>query len=335
MHPRGPGAFRKRLSAPPSRAAIAIAWLLVAFWAGWALVRALGLDRGWPLVPMIAFTPYVAATAVIPVAVAALLRRWGAVAVATAAALLLVGLVLPRAFSDGEAAAGSGVPLNVMTANLHFGEADPAPVVELVRAHRIDVLSVQELTPGLAVELRRAGLERELPHGTERAAPTAHGSGIYSRYPLTAIGPARRRPGAFFMPTARIAIRGYGRLEVTAVHPPPPTSPGTVRDWRTDLAAMPSAVGSPLRMLLGDFNATLDHDHMRDLIARGYRDAADSAGSGLTPTWSAARIPLLPFRVPLTIDHLLVDERIGVRQVGVHDLPGSDHDAVTGELLLP
>jgi endonuclease/exonuclease/phosphatase family metal-dependent hydrolase len=98
---------------------------------------------------------------------------------------------------------------------------------------------------------------------------------------------------------------------------------------------MPAAGGSPLRMLLGDFNATLDHHEMRDLIDRGYRDAADSAGAGLVPTWSAPRVPLLPIGLPLTIDHLLVDERVGVGEVRTHDLPGSDHDAVTGELLLP
>jgi endonuclease/exonuclease/phosphatase family metal-dependent hydrolase len=137
------------------------------------------------------------------------------------------------------------------------------------------------------------------------------------------------------MPTARIEIRGFGSLDVTAVHPPPPTSPGAVRDWRTDLGGMPASGGSAVRMLLGDFNATLDHHQLRDLIDRGYRDAADAAGAGLTPTWSSDRFPLLPIEVPLAIDHLLVDERIGISEVEVHELPGSDHRAVTGELFLP
>ena len=90
-----------------------------------------------------------------------------------------------------------------------------------------------------------------------------------------------------------------------------------------------------MRLLLGDFNATLDHDRLRDLTERGYREAADVVGAGLTPTWSSARVPLLPIGVPITIDHLLVDERIGVGDIGVHDLPGSDHDAVIGRLFVP
>jgi endonuclease/exonuclease/phosphatase family metal-dependent hydrolase len=329
---------RPRRASPADRrrlAATVIAWLLVAVWAGWALIRLLGLDRGFPLVPMLAFTPYVAATALVPVAVAAALRRWSAAAAALAAALLLAVLVLPRAFGDGEAAGPGDLRLDVMTANVYFGEADPQRVVDLVREHGIDVLSVQELTPSLATDLRRVGLRRELPHSTERAAPTAKGSGVYSRYPLVPRGPAIRRPGAFLMPGARIRLPAGGTIEVIAVHPPPPTRPSSVRDWRSDLDGLPGSGGRRMRLLLGDFNATLDHDRLRELIDRGYRDAADVVGAGLVPTWSSPRVPLLPIGVPITIDHLLVDERIGVGDVGVHDLPGSDHDAVTGELFVP
>ncbi len=37
--------------------------------------------------------------------------------------------------------------------------------------------------------------------------------------------------------------------------------------------------------LVGDFNATLDQAALRDVVARGYRDAADVAGKGLEPTF--------------------------------------------------
>jgi hypothetical protein len=49
----------------------------------WALVRLLGLDAGFPLVQLTAFTPYVAVAAVVAAVVAFTLRRWVAGAVAT------------------------------------------------------------------------------------------------------------------------------------------------------------------------------------------------------------------------------------------------------------
>ena len=35
-------------------------WVLAGALVAWTLIRALGLERGWPLVPLFAFTPYVA-----------------------------------------------------------------------------------------------------------------------------------------------------------------------------------------------------------------------------------------------------------------------------------
>ncbi|MFD2357485.1 endonuclease/exonuclease/phosphatase family protein [Nonomuraea ferruginea] len=60
---------------------------------------------------------------------------------------------------------------------------------------------------------------------------------------------------------------------------------------------------------------------MRDLLGRGYADAAHQAGAGLTPTWPNGR-GLPPF---ITIDHILVDERAGVSSFDVLDVPGTDH----------
>jgi endonuclease/exonuclease/phosphatase (EEP) superfamily protein YafD len=39
--------------------------------------------------------------------------------------------------------------------------------------------------------------------------------------------------------------------------------------------------------------------------------------------------------LPVTIDHVLADERCGVRELEVIPLPGGDHRAVLAELVLP
>src|SRR5262249_5745240 len=94
---------------------------------------------------------------------------------------------------------------------------------------------------------------------------------------------------------------------------------------------LPSPGEGEPRVLLGDFNATLDQSEFRDLLGRGYADAADTLGSGLEPTWPTNR----RFPPLVTIDHVLADRRIGIREYAVEDLPGSDHRAVFAELSLP
>lgn len=41
------------------------------------------------------------------------------------------------------------------------------------------------------------------------------------------------------------------------------------------------------------------------------------------------------FPPAVTIDHVLADQRIGIGDVSVHEIPGSDHRAVFAELIVP
>lgn len=304
------------------------AWLVLAPWAGWAAVRGLGLERGYPGVPLLALTPYVAALAVVPLAAALLLRQRAAVVAALAVAAVLVAGVAPRAL-PARGAPADGPELRVLTANLYYGDADPRALVELVRRERVDVLSVQELTPAAGDALERAGLSALLPHQHLAAESGASGSGLYARFPLEPL-PQVPPGSAFAMPRAAVDVPGAAALEVVAVHPPPPIGPEGVRTWQRDLAGLPSA-GTPaaLRILAGDFNATLDHRELRQLLARGYRDAAAASGAGWAATWPGTGTRLPP---PVTIDHVLVDRRATPIRVTVHDLPGSDHRPVLAEV---
>jgi endonuclease/exonuclease/phosphatase family metal-dependent hydrolase len=86
-------------------------------------------------------------------------------------------------------------------------------------------------------------------------------------------------------------------------------------------------------VLAGDFNATLDQAEFRDVVDRGYADAAAVTGKGLEPTFPTMGHRLLPPTV--AIDHVLADRRLGISEYGVDDLPGSDHRAVHAQLVLP
>jgi endonuclease/exonuclease/phosphatase (EEP) superfamily protein YafD len=302
----------------------------------WAMARLVGWEAGY-LVQVFAFTPYAAAWAWVPVVVTLLLRRWMFAAFAVLAAVLLTIGVLPRALADSDRGPATGVPLTVLTVNVFLGDADPAAIVRMVRDNDVAVLAVQEHTPGSRAGLAAAGIDDLLPYQAIAEEPGATGSGLYSRHPMTTQG-SRRGAGTAEQEGnqqtyATIQPPGAAPVFVESVHPMAPYSGSALPSWRSDLAALPKADpdGTP-RILLGDFNSTLDHEAVRDVLAGGYRDVADVTGKGLSGTWGPYGDLPLP---PVVLDHVLVDERIGVRDVRVLDVAGSDHRSVLASLTVP
>ncbi|GAA0366750.1 endonuclease/exonuclease/phosphatase family protein [Micromonospora gifhornensis] len=314
------------------RIGTAICWLAVAPGAGWALARVAGLDRG-ALVQLLAFTPYALLGSLVPLLLAlALRRRWPAV-VAAVVTTTLVAVVAPRALPSTQPAV-TGPTVRLLTANLLAGAADPAAVVDLVRTERVDVLVVQEFTPSAQAELDRLGLDRLLPYRHLNPVVGTPGSGLYARHPISGGGirPLRGAWG-FTQAYATVAVPGAPEVRVESAHPAAPYALDQNGYWRTDLAAQPPATPQgALSILAGDFNATLDHGPLRALLRTGYVDAAAAVGAGLVGTWGPYDGDRIP---PVTIDHVLVDRRIAVRDVSVRPLPGSDHRMILAELALP
>jgi endonuclease/exonuclease/phosphatase family metal-dependent hydrolase len=209
------------------------------------------------------------------------------------------------------------------------GRGDAQALMQLVRRYHVDVLSVQELTPGELARLDAAGAAGLLPARNVETRDGAAGTGLLSRVPLV---PATSvAAGDHAQPAGRLTVPGGPPVILTAVHPAPPISRAREDDWAHALDVLPGAEASRLRILAGDFNATLDHRALRGVLSRGYADSADRAGVGLRATW-----PALPRRaLPITIDHVLVDRRIRVEAVHVAAVPGSDHRAVIVTLRLP
>ncbi|GID98132.1 endonuclease/exonuclease/phosphatase family protein [Amorphoplanes digitatis] len=306
-------------------------WLLVLPGAVWALLRLGGWEQGL-MVQLFAFTPYVAAWSVVPVIAALATRRRLAGAVAAVTLAVFAMVTLPRALADGDRGPQGGVALHVMTSNLLFGNADAAEIVRLVRANAISVLALQEFSPRAQTRLAEAGLGDLLPYSSLGPEYGAGGSGLYSRFPITNPG-VRHNNGGFKQAYGTIQPPGAGAVVVESAHPLAPYSVEVLDVWRNDLMEEPGVDPNGLpRILLGDFNSTLDHAPLRDLIDSGYRDAADADGAGLTGTWGPYDGDPLP---PVTIDHVLVDERLGVGPVSVHDVPGSDHRAILAEVRVP
>lgn len=303
-------------------------WLPVALVGGWTLLRLLGVDSGFPLAAMMAFTPYVAIAAFLVAGLALALGNWAATATAALATLALAAAVLPRAVGSEIVPVEGRETLRVLAANVHHGTGDPEALVALVDHLHPDVLSVEELTPSYARELAAAGLDARMPRQVLETHRSSSGAGLYSRLPLRRL-PAPQR-FVFRMPRAEVRLPDGRPVRVVGVHPYPP-QPKRTTEWEEALESLPSAGRGAPWVLAGDFNGTFDQSQFRAVVDRGYSDAGEVAGQGLEPTFPREG-HLIP---PVTIDHVLGDERLGVAAYAVEDLPGSDHRAVYAELVLP
>lgn len=305
---------------------ITILVLIVATgFAALAFLRLVGIDGNRYTAAALALTPYAAVGGLLLGVLALVLRRWWIGGVVLALAVALVAVMLPRVMPDRQPGT-DGPVVRVMSSNLYFGRADARRMVELVRANEVDVLALLELdSPGLA-DLAEAGLFEVLPHRVLRSVGQGTGSALMSRHPLEELPPVR--PSTFAQPRALLHLPGGTSPEIVAVHPRPPVS--DVADWRGELARLPDGTEAQVRILAGDFNATLDHAALRRVLDTGYHDAAEQRGKGLVPTWPRGLFP-----PPVTIDHVLADKRVAVRDYQVFDVPGADHDAVFAELALP
>lgn len=320
--------------APDHRARPTRWWQHLLAVAGWAATAAavlglalhFGVSERRAAVLLASFASYLLLGAVLGLVFLALARRVRAAAIAAAVAAAAAWTQLPMFVPDR--AAGDGPPLTVLTSNLLFGEADTAFVTDLVRQHRVDVLTVQELTVDAAVRLDAAGLAAELPHRYLHPGAGGGGTGIYSRYPLR----DGRRLDGFELANlgATVDHPEAGPVTVFALHPVPP--PLGFAAWRSEMATLRELLAAtPVPAVVGaDFNATRDHVAYRDLLTGPWADAAELAGAGPQLTYPADRSwgPLIG------IDHVLVAGGSAESVRGI-DVPGSDHRAVLARIRLP
>ncbi|MEV4356534.1 endonuclease/exonuclease/phosphatase family protein [Nonomuraea sp. NPDC049625] len=313
--------------APGKRRRRWLAWTVVALLALWAVIRVAGMEGGSFVTQLMTVTPIGAGLAALT-AILSLLRRNRPAALAAAlVCAVLVSVVTPRAFS-AEQPPAKGAPLRVLSVNL-FGRGDAQTVVDLVRRFDVEVFSALELTPAEVERLDAAGLKQLLPYRVLQADFGATGSGIFSKHPVTELT-GLFTPIGHNMPAATVALPGGGKVEFVAIHPNPPLG-RMEAEWKASLRALPPASPSAIRVLAGDFNASLDHRAFRDLLDRGYVDAADQVGKGLIPTWPNGRaVPPV-----ISIDHVLADRRVAVNRVEIVDVPRTDHRGVFAELRLP
>lgn len=285
-----------------------------------AVVRATGLDAGTVFAVVVVGVPYAAVvTVVVGVVLAVLKARW-LFGVAVVLLVLQVVWLAPRFVADGGEVPAAAARLRVATINAHVGGVDAQAVVDFVRERRVDVLAVEELTSDAIPALDDAGLRELLPY---RELRPQDDSSLYSRLPFTASGPLAA-PTTWPQTTGTIDVDGRA-VVVVAVHTYYPA--GDAGLWANDMTALRATAGEN-SVVLGDFNATLDHAPMRELLAAGLVDSHAELGNGWAPTWPADSVPVVQ------LDHVLHGRGLVAVATGEHTLPGSDHRLVFAELAL-
>jgi endonuclease/exonuclease/phosphatase (EEP) superfamily protein YafD len=207
-----------------------------------------------------------------------------------------------------------------MNANLFAGLGDAGDVVAAVRRDHVDILVLEEITPIALDRLDAAGLAQRLPYRIGSPDWGVAGTMVFSNEWMGE--PAMLATTQFH--SYRVQV---GTLTLLAVHPVAPVLP---QAWRHDHDLIRhEAIDKDADLIVGDLNATSDHDVMRELADAGFRDAGELANEGWQPTWPANHVGLFPRLPPLVrIDHVLVAPTLA--SLGTHtvDIAGSDHLAL-------
>lgn len=244
------------------------------------------------------------------------LRGWitGACALAVAGAVFHVGLLAPMFLGDHP---DRPAELTVLTLNARRGGADPAAVVQQVRAAHAQVVVLEEVTPELQQGLVAQGLGEALPNVGGAPGPDASGTMIFSAYPLTESAGIPLGHGSY-----RIRVAAPEPFWLVAVHLSQPLN-GQGSAWRGDWSVLNQvvpALDGPV-ILAGDFNSTLAHRPMRTLLGRGFDDAARQANAGWQPTYPSGW-------GLIAIDHIVSRGAYDAVSTAARTVPGTDHRAL-------
>lgn len=293
------------------------------------LLGELGLDDTWVTVPLLGAFPWVVATAAVVTTLVGIARMGGAQGVGRAGALLVlvtlagVAIVVPRTVRAPQPDA-DGPLVTVAVVNARIGGADPTEIVTAVREQGVDLLAVVEGTVAFDDALRAAGIDALLTAADVGPAGAVHAVG--NVVPQRDGFPRGDTPDVVWDHPAG------ERLLVTTLHAAAPIGDEGTRVWAEGVARTPPPDG-PTTLVLGDFNATIDHATFRALLAQGWRDAAAEAGRGLAPTYDGL-VDDSP-ALPMAIDHVLVPPHVAVVDVRTRDVAGTDHRMVIADLRLP
>src|SRR6266571_3798570 len=208
--------------------------------AGWLVVTPLALSAGArvahldesssALLLADGLTPLLGPPALVALGIGLRRRRrlLTVVSAATAGVYLwsaLSGLGVP---AEAQPPAGTVPTLRLFSANVYDANPDIGWVAAEIRASAPDLLALQEVGPGGAAGLRRAGILARFPYAVTAIRTGASGVALWSRFPLVNTSVEDVRGVPFIRATV---VFGARRLRLYTIHTVAPLGADRVR-WR-------------------------------------------------------------------------------------------------------
>jgi endonuclease/exonuclease/phosphatase (EEP) superfamily protein YafD len=310
-----------------------VGWGLGIALSGAAVVRAVRPERSTADIAITAATPWLLVPSGALLAGAVLTRRRYLTGLATALVAYQAKCARPWTKAPASAGEGAGGPqLRVAFANVWRRNADVEGILAELAAAEHDVVALAEVT-----EHHLDAIGSVLPPATypwrmvEPDGPEgSRGLALVSRFPMERVEKwwSQGHPQL----DGTVLVPGALPFRLLVVHTWGPLGKSNIRSWRAQLADVSARAGHGPTVMMGDFNATLQHRSFARLVGTRWSDAGTVAFGGWRGTWPANRWwrPAL-----LRIDHILVGPEISVRSGRAGRACGSDHRPVSAVLSLP
>jgi endonuclease/exonuclease/phosphatase family metal-dependent hydrolase len=257
--------------------------------------------------------------------------------------------------------AETNTQIHVMTLNCRFGRADAQSILNAVRAHHVDVLALQEVTPALLHALESHSIGEELPVTITGASRDDDNGG--SNALLVRSGPVASAESSIALPAAAIPTAtldfGESSIRFASAHPKSPGRGGHF--WHQGIQALGELGGAPENwqspstraettaertqrvsddienaaavktVVLGDLNSSLYHPVFRLLLhTSSFSDASYELRKGSRSTFPSSWmfIPAL-----IELDHVLLTPGLCPTDLTTLTIPGTDHRAVIATIV--
>ena len=253
-------------------------------------------------------------------------------AVPVLALLLLVSpLVGAITWRVPEAVPGEGLPIRIMTYNLHNGfntngHLDMEALAQVIEESDPDIVALQEISRGWVISGRLDMLmwlsqRLRMPYIFGPTADPIWGNAILSRYPIAGYTQHELPPRDIRLFRGFTAVQvdvGNGtQLQLIATHFHDPEGATDIRQLQSQ-AILDFWDGAGLTVLLGDLNAKPDDREMEMLRQAGLVDAAAAVEGTPALTFSSADLYQ-------RIDYIWVSPDLKVSDVQVPMSTASDH----------
>lgn len=281
-----------------------------------------GLAVAFDVLPVLLFAAWVVAIA------AFLTDHWLLAAIGAALIVYHLAVVLPRLIAARKPRWVKHAPtLEVVVANVFVDNKTPRDAARQLVATSADVVIVVESTAAFMATFDEVGGSDTYPNRVsdpdddgDYAVTLASKRDLGPRSRMTSVGPLK-------LAIADIDVGGVSTL-VVALNPMATVDPGGHETWKEQIEILrelvPTLTG-PL-IIAGDLNTTRYRPEFEQLLELGLRDAFDSLGKGLDPSFKlGADGVLAKVGAVARLDHALVTDTVCPLSVENLEACGSDH----------